>query len=889
MNQILQQLANLTNAYNQIINQARKIFELPWQNILRTGSKMQVANEEGVSEFITVQQIIDAALSVRQNQLLSIGTITVAGNNLTIPAGANWLINNTNYSNPSNIVINVPYAEDGNTRTDIIVADELNNMYRVNGPETGGVSPAPNVPLNTVLVTTVNVTDDSIGYVPPVIDPKSIKWGYVTATNGGTRVIVEDEDILSVDGSAVTNYTITLPTLIDAKEVSVTFNTSVTNLTINAGGVIDYFPPRAKSYDTYTWVYEPIGNQWILKSYWSGDLGAQINGLPAKTTLLDNDSSIISDSGNSNTPKKFSLLNLWNYIKSKTDILYQRNLNWVTPEQFGAVGDAVTDDKIAVQNAINSGKPVMFAQKRYYISDSINVPAGTTIKGTGLSQLTNILITANVPAFILNGEYITIDGLSIRGTRAIGSASKTLQHGISLKNPSYTTGSYNGILINNCAFYSMEGAGVYIKENGAFGSQSSQIANTYANNCGYGYLLDERAEYNNLNGVVANACGIGLYAKGGNNVVSGSIFSANGTNVYFDGGANDGHTFLSSSEITHAINYNIYSNGIANGYNISDCAIYAGDIYLKNSIGIKFNSCDIGSVSTIFAENATLCEFIDTKFVTTPIFNMNWNGTNNTGTASDIVYFNSKFWGAVTSSIKHNQMFNGIQVSSGNVGINTPASANSLLHIKQNANTFTGGIKLESSLSDTQMNIYFNGSAFVFDSTYGSGGSYNPVKIYTSGLERISFEANGKVKISDLAGTGTRTVVADASGNLSATDIAPTSGTYTPTVTNGANASLSTLVRATYTRVGNVITVSFSVNVTPTLLSGCNVIMTLPVNKTTSGSNLDFGSGCANNGGILLPVRVQSQSSASTVNIIFTAVNTNATNVTGTFQYSTTE
>jgi len=164
---LTQQVANLTTAYNQLITQARSIPELPPQTPLYTGSLLQAYNGS-ISQKITVQQIIDAALSVRQNQLLSIGTITVAGNDLTIPAGATWLINNVNYSNPSNIVINVPYAEDGNTRTDIIVADELNNMYRVNGPETGGISPAPNVPLNTVLVTTVNVTDDSINETPAV-------------------------------------------------------------------------------------------------------------------------------------------------------------------------------------------------------------------------------------------------------------------------------------------------------------------------------------------------------------------------------------------------------------------------------------------------------------------------------------------------------------------------------------------------------------------------------------------------------------------------------------------------------------------------------------------------------------------------------------------------
>lgn len=166
--QITQQIANLTNRLNAITTNAKKIFELPWQSSLDTSSEIHVS-KSGTSEKVNIQQIIDAALSVRQNQLVSIGTITVSGNDVTVPANAQWIINNINYSNPADIIINVPYALEGNTRTDILVGDTSNNIYRVSGPETEGVSPSPNTPLDTVLITTVSVTDSTIGYVPPVI------------------------------------------------------------------------------------------------------------------------------------------------------------------------------------------------------------------------------------------------------------------------------------------------------------------------------------------------------------------------------------------------------------------------------------------------------------------------------------------------------------------------------------------------------------------------------------------------------------------------------------------------------------------------------------------------------------------------------------------------
>lgn len=168
---ILQAIANLTTRLNQIVENARTILQLPAQTAIDSASMIHVARPTGginfVSEKLSIQQIIDAILSFRQNQLVSIGTITVIGNDVTIPSGATWIINNIDYSNTGAIVINTPYAATGNTRTDIIVADTSNNMYRINGPETAGISPAPNVPLNTVLVTTLNVTDSTINYTTP--------------------------------------------------------------------------------------------------------------------------------------------------------------------------------------------------------------------------------------------------------------------------------------------------------------------------------------------------------------------------------------------------------------------------------------------------------------------------------------------------------------------------------------------------------------------------------------------------------------------------------------------------------------------------------------------------------------------------------------------------
>lgn len=56
-------------------------------------------------------------------------------------------------------------------------------------------------------------------------------------------------------------------------------------------------------------------------------------------------------------------------------------LGFVIPEMFGAVGDGVTDDSTAIQNAIASGYKVLFPKKSYFIGTTINVGEGNCLIG----------------------------------------------------------------------------------------------------------------------------------------------------------------------------------------------------------------------------------------------------------------------------------------------------------------------------------------------------------------------------------------------------------------------------------------------------------------------------------------------------------------------------
>jgi hypothetical protein len=94
-------------------------------------------------------------------------------------------------------------------------------------------------------------------------------------------------------------------------------------------------------------------------------------------------------------------------------------------------------------------------------------------------------------------------------------------------------------------------------------------------------------------------------------------------------------------------------------------------------------------------------------------------------------------------------------------------------------------------------------------------------------------QANGT--ISALAGTQPNQVVVNSQ--------LPTSGTYTPTLTNVSNVSSSTLLSASYQKIGNIVTVRLSIAYTPTSTTAfANVSCTLPFNRATSSTS-NMGSG----------------------------------------------
>lgn len=110
----------------------------------------------------------------------------------------------------------------------------------------------------------------------------------------------------------------------------------------------------------------------------------------------------------------------------------KENLNFVTPEMFGAVGDGVTDDAGAIQAAINTNQSVRFGQKVYAIGSPIVVDESNTDTETRrvidfgeatikpLDTIDELVrVTGAAEGFAIKGGHFTCDNLADYGIHFI--------------------------------------------------------------------------------------------------------------------------------------------------------------------------------------------------------------------------------------------------------------------------------------------------------------------------------------------------------------------------------------------------------------------------------------------------------------------------------------
>ena len=152
------------------------------------------------------------------------------------------------------------------------------------------------------------------------------------------------------------------------------------------------------------------------------------------------------------------------------------NLPWVTPQDYGAVGDGVTDDSVAVAQALANNNEIYFPEGTYALSKQLVLNDNQKVFGAG-SGKTTLLFTSNDMA-----EGQTYD----RGRVVTGVStyleSQTLAHDITLSGMTLTS-NYDGqstsgktlLLLTNCKDVYVEDVSCIVTSDDAHDANAMEV------------------------------------------------------------------------------------------------------------------------------------------------------------------------------------------------------------------------------------------------------------------------------------------------------------------------------------------------------------------------------------------------------------------------------
>ena len=135
--------------------------------------------------------------------------------------------------------------------------------------------------------------------------------------------------------------------------------------------------------------------------------------------------------------------------------LANRFADVVNVKDFGAVGDGVADDTVAIQAALNIGKPIYLPTGTYKINSALTIMANNSgIKGDGYGTVIQTT-SATADIFIIGDGTNEISGLSFSNFAVWATVTKTA--GIAFNNRFVTNSTWSNVGVGTIDFYVANG------------------------------------------------------------------------------------------------------------------------------------------------------------------------------------------------------------------------------------------------------------------------------------------------------------------------------------------------------------------------------------------------------------------------------------------------
>lgn len=288
----------------------------------------------------------------------------------------------------------------------------------------------------------------------------------------------------------------------------------------------------------------------------------------------------------------------------------------VTPRQFGAACNGITDDTTAILAAIATGRSVDFGgvENTYLISSSLTPSTGQHLFGRGAT----IKTAANIALITLASRCV------VSGLRLVGNNTGAAQRGIFIDGGT-TWDAVSRTTVRDCQISNMGADGYYVTRV-VDAHQGNHLIGGDIDGCATGVHIAERGEYTTVTGVNISGCTVGYDVAGGNANITGGCVSNCGTNIKISRGSNDAHGSVNGVLCNHATQYAVYvDNPAADEFQFNGCKFYFGDLFFYRSTGMQFHDCVFSSNGHIYFQGSIDTLFDTCRFRTAPTFHNSYN------------------------------------------------------------------------------------------------------------------------------------------------------------------------------------------------------------------------------------------------------------------------